>query len=100
MVRTDKYRVLLNDFKVYPGANFALLSALSGLTAECSYAAPNCLESQSVTGNLTVLQFVYKKLLRFVAQPFPPVMFFHGMLVAPARFASTFRYRSQVFAYT
>lgn len=80
------------SLKAYAGANFALLCALSGFAAECSYATRGCPESRGATTNLHVIQWLYQKLLRLIRIPFPPILFFHGLLVAPARFASRYTY--------
>ena len=78
---------------MYAGLNCALISSLSGLPAEYTYldGVP-----RQCTGLPHYLSHVYAGVTGFMVEPVPTVFYRGEWIVAPARFASKFVYRSTV----
>ena len=83
-------------FLEFPGANCALIAALSGLPSGCGYATIDGAAAAPARRRLPVIPRIYEGCLKWIREPHPPVHFFHGLVVAPARFASAFHFLSNV----
>lgn len=80
----------------YPGSNCALIAALSGMPSGCGYTSAEGAGAAPAQHRLPVITRIYDGCLRWIREPHPPVHFFHGLIVAPARFASAFHFLNQV----
>lgn len=82
----------------YPGANCALIAAVSGLSAGCAYSISGVARHPPRHHRLSIFAGLYSGLIGLIRGPLPHVHFFHGLIVAPARFASTFHFLDQVWS--